>query len=139
MEALEGVRTRGFKRWYERQLIESHAYFITCFACMIAVAAILEVLNLRDASSPRLMMLVLACAGGGVGAFSWRRYQSLLRRAERIAEAAVCTRCDTYGAFRVIDWGPRRGTAQEPAEPYDDDRAWLKVSCRKCQHEWLIE
>ena len=37
MSPADGIRQLGFRRWYERQLIESHAYFLTCFLCMIMV------------------------------------------------------------------------------------------------------
>ena len=37
MSPADGIRKLGFRRWYERQLIESHAYFLTCFLCMIKV------------------------------------------------------------------------------------------------------
>ena len=31
MELADDIRKRGFKKWYERQLIASHAYLATCF------------------------------------------------------------------------------------------------------------
>ena len=42
MELADDIRKRGFKKWYERQLIESHAYLVTCFLCMILVTALME-------------------------------------------------------------------------------------------------
>ena len=39
MEPADSISRLGFARWYERQLIEGHAWFVSGFACMIAVAA----------------------------------------------------------------------------------------------------
>ena len=39
MELSKGIRKIGFRRWYERQLIESHLYFVSSFLCLIAVMA----------------------------------------------------------------------------------------------------
>jgi len=38
----EGIRKTGFRRWYERQLIESHLYFVTAVLSLIVVGAGLE-------------------------------------------------------------------------------------------------
>ena len=39
MEPADSICRLGFARWYERRLIEGHAWFITGFFCMIAIAA----------------------------------------------------------------------------------------------------
>ena len=38
MEPARSIGKLGFRRWYERQLIESHAWLITCFLCALAIA-----------------------------------------------------------------------------------------------------
>jgi hypothetical protein len=135
MAGLEGVRRRGFRRWYERQLIESHAYFVSCFVCMILVAAALEVSGLSQPGSNRLGMIALALAGGVLAVVSWTRYRDILTNAERVAEVATCAHCGDYGRFAVTDWGPRNSALPEaPGDP-----RWLRVRCRACGHDWLIE
>ena len=39
MEPADSIRRLGFARWYERRLIEAHAWFVSGFFCMIAIAA----------------------------------------------------------------------------------------------------
>ena len=42
MEPADSIGRLGFARWYERRLIEGHAWFISGFACMVAIAAVVE-------------------------------------------------------------------------------------------------
>ena len=42
MEPADSIRRLGFARWYERRLIEGHAWFVSGFMCMIAIAASME-------------------------------------------------------------------------------------------------
>ena len=41
----EEIGRRGFRRWYERQLIESHAYLVTAFLSLILLLAGFEALD----------------------------------------------------------------------------------------------
>ena len=63
MNRADGIHKFGFRRWYERQLIESHAYLVTCFLSMILVAACIEIFSFRGSVSEQLMLLVLLMAG----------------------------------------------------------------------------
>jgi hypothetical protein len=47
MELAEGIKKVGFRRWYERQLIESHAYLITGLLSSILVLGSIESLSSR--------------------------------------------------------------------------------------------
>jgi hypothetical protein len=40
LQSALGIRKLGFERWFERQLIESHVYFVTSFLCLILVLAV---------------------------------------------------------------------------------------------------
>jgi hypothetical protein len=141
MDSLKQVRLLGFRRWYERQLIESHAYFVTCFVCMILVAAMLEVSNVSELRSSRLLALLAACAGVAGCILSWNRYKRVLFRAERLAEAANCPQCGAYGQFRIVGHGGERlgDSAGRRALPDDQLDGWLRVRCKGCNHEWRIE
>lgn len=118
MEPADSIGRIGFRRWYERQLIEGHAWFITCFMCMIAIAACMEELNFRG-PLPRLFAYVaLVVAAGAVGIYGLRRYQQIMARAETLGEHATCAACGTYARFTML------GDAQ--------------VRCRKCGNEWRL-
>lgn len=131
MDTLERVRRLGFRRWYERELIESHAYFVTCFGCLILVAVVLEMSGLAEMATERPLLLLLILGAGVLGVFSWKRFRVILARAERFAERAVCAQCGAYGALDVLDHGaPSAGP---------EDAGWMQVRCRKCAHRWTIE
>ena len=137
METAEGITRLGFRRWYERQLIEGHLYLVSCFLCMILVVACLEALSFREPGLRPLLMLGLSFGGGWLGLFSWTRYQSIMSRAERLGDQSTCAHCRHYGSLQV--------TASGPLSPLDyardQERAdvWLRVRCRKCGHEWSME
>jgi hypothetical protein len=127
------IGTLGFRRWYERKLIEAHAYFITCFLCMIMAAVSLEGIELRTMTIKSFPMLMLVFAGVVVAIHTYNRFRVLLAEAERYAEHSVCPKCDAYGVFSVIASGEMR------AEDAGGRReVWLKVRCKKCHHEWSL-
>ena len=47
MEPADSIGRLGFSRWYERRLIEGHAWFVSAFICVIAIAACAEELAFR--------------------------------------------------------------------------------------------
>jgi hypothetical protein len=122
------IRKLGFKPWFERQLIESHVYLVTCFLCLILVLAIFEELSSRSGVQ-RVAMIALATGSVALGIFSWGRYRVILFRALRFSERSYCEKCRAYARFNVLD----SARAEE-----DDSGAWLKVRCRECTHEWTI-
>lgn len=128
LDLAEGIQRLGFRRWYERQLIESHVYFVTAFLSLIVVVAGLEGYNATAQASTRLLMVGLVTGGVVLCAWAFRRYQYMLRRAVWAAEHSTCGKCTTYGALEVVRC-PTEG-ASVPA---------LTVRCRKCAHEWQFE
>ena len=46
MEPARTIARLGFRKWYERRLIEAHAWLVTALLCAIYVEAALEGLNL---------------------------------------------------------------------------------------------
>jgi hypothetical protein len=135
MKVDEYIQRYGFRRWYERQLIESHAYLALAFVALILLLSGIEVLG--DARSPLhyLGLLTAAALGGTLMLVAWRRFTVILARAEQFAELATCPSCKAWGKFRVL--------GQESASPDDPPEAgrphWLKVHCKQCGHEWKIE
>ncbi len=130
--AAEGIRRLGFRRWYERQLIEGHAWFVTCFLCMIVVAVCVEQIDWRH---PLREIASVGYITGGVllGMVSLRRYSQLLMRAETLVGQSTCARCSTYGVLQVLE-----ASSGGDAEGFTDE-GWIRVKCRKCSHEWLME
>ena len=136
----ESIRKLGFKRWYERQLIESHGYLVTCFLCMIVIAVALDDLSFKVPVSEHLLMIALAGAAFAVSVYAWGKYRRGLSRAERVAQDATCVRCQAYAAFRVVASGPQPTRLFLPSGqlPADQPEVWLRVRCRKCGHEWTV-
>ncbi len=128
MTPADGIRKLGFRRWYERQLIEGHAWFVTCFLCMILALACAEDIGLREGGFKPVLMLALIAGAAVLGFSSLRRYRRLLERAETIAEQSTCGRCATYGRLLVLG----TGTVETPP-------VWMRVRCRHCGNEWVIE
>lgn len=120
----ERIRRLGFRRWYERQLIESHLWLATCFVAMILVAAGLELLTLRD-GIPEFAFDVSVIGGACLlGWVSWRRYAVVMLRAEAIGQQATCPACRHYGfRFAGVDGQGQR----------------VRATCPKCERQWLLE
>jgi protein-S-isoprenylcysteine O-methyltransferase Ste14 len=136
MDLAEGIRKIGFRRWHERQLIESHLYLVTGFLCMVGVLACFEGFSLRMPAWESLMRLVVMMAGGAVCWWTLRRYLAMLSFAMRAAEHSVCGKCGTYRGIELS------GTVTHGIAAQDDQEAGLQavgVRCRKCGNEWIID
>jgi ABC-type nickel/cobalt efflux system permease component RcnA len=119
----EAVRRSGFRKWYERQLLSSHAHMVLAFLSVIALVASMEAFRTAEGDQQALnVMYVLVCAG--IGAWALRRYLFLLMRAEYTANQANCPECGTYARFGLVR---QRAAAHE-----------IDVRCQKCSREWLI-
>lgn len=125
----DAVRERGFRRWYERQLIESHAYLVTGFLSLIMMAIALEVLEFRESVANAIMLALIAAGGAGLAVFAWKRFTSLLFRAETLAGQAVCAGCRAYAKFDVVE-------ARDCVDALSGRS--LVVRCRQCQHQWRM-
>lgn len=132
MSEADSIRKLGFRRWYERQLIESHAWFVTCFLCLILALACAEDVGLVVGGWKPVLMLSIIAASGALGIAALKRYWSLLNRAEAIAEQSTCRRCRSYGRLQVLG-------SDEAHRAASRDSGWLRVQCRKCGNRWIIE
>ncbi len=118
MEPADSIGGLGFARWYERRLIEGHAWFVSGFLCMIAIAACMEELNFRS-SLPRLLGCAsLVGAALAIGIYAIQRYGQILSEAEHIGEHATCGNCGPYARFRLVP----------PAQAH----------CRRCGNDWQL-
>jgi hypothetical protein len=120
-EPARSIEKLGFKRWYERQLMESHAWLVTCILCALAVAATLEVTGFRLTSFGGLVGLGFVYLAGLVCWHSLKRYRAIMAQAERLSEQSTCKACRAYAAFSII--------AQQPR---------MSVRCLKCANEWTF-
>ena len=118
MEPVDSIRRLGFARWYERRLIEGHAWFISGFICIAAIAACMEELSFKGSFARLLLYVIVVMAAGAIGIYGLVRYQKILVEAEQIGEHATCRGCGAYARFSLI-------SASE-------------VRCRKCSHEWRL-
>jgi hypothetical protein len=118
MEPADSIRRLGFARWYERRLIEGHAWFISVVFCIIAIAACMEELSFRGSVARLLAYVTLVAASVAIGIYGMLRYQKILTEAEQLGEHATCPGCGAYARFRLIS----------PSQ----------VRCRKCENEWRL-
>ena len=118
MEPTDSIRRLGFARWYERRLIEGHAWFISVVFCIVAIAACMEELNFRGSIARLLIYVTVVLVSVAIAIYSMLRYQKILIEAERLGEHATCGACGAYARFRLIS----------PSQ----------VRCRKCNNEWCL-
>jgi len=135
-EPARSIAILGFKRWYERQLIESHAYLVTCLLCLIAALASIEEFSVKAPGLKLVFMLVLIAGGLLISMFSCRRYLGTLAHAQHIADNSTCAGCRSYAAYSVLNSARGHNSSSPwialPKSP------WFAVMCRKCGHRWTI-
>jgi hypothetical protein len=138
MDIASRIRKLGFRKWYERQLIESHLAFTTCFLAGIVVASCLEAMRHAGRGWKWAALLALVLAAIGLGLYSWRRYLTVLERAEIYGNRSNCPSCGAYARFEILATGTMaEGPYLDPASkelPYP----WLRVRCRVCGTSWRI-
>ena len=120
---IDSFRRIGFRKWYERQLLSSHAHMVLAFLSAIAVVASMEAFRgaQGDAQLTNVMFVVVCAA---IGAWAIRRYVFLLMRAEQAANQASCPGCGDYGRFQVVGHRPRLHE--------------IDLRCRKCERGWIF-
>jgi len=124
MELSEGIRRIGFHRWYERTLIEGHAWLAAALLGAILLFAGVERLSLRGSGWEPVAFVVLVLGAGGLAAWALHRYLAMLVLAQRAAERSTCGHCAAYGLLEL--------TGKQIA------RDAVAVRCRKCGNEWTI-
>ncbi|QKO20516.1 hypothetical protein [Rhodoferax sp. BAB1] len=120
----EGVRRFGFRKWYERELLSSHAHLLLTLLCSIALIGMLEVFQ-GGSLGEKLLDVLLFIASGAIGLWSLRRYLYLLMHAEEVANQANCPDCGTYARFEIVS--------------EDRRNSHTEVRCRACTRVWTIE
>jgi len=124
MKLAEGIRKHGFRKWYERELLQSHAHLLLTFFCAIGIFAAYEALGRFRSFGEQLHNLVAIGLCAAVGVWAVRRYLRLLMHAEVTANQADCPACKAYARFTLESENAGDGSVQ--------------VCCSKCQHRWTI-
>ena len=119
----DGIRRVGFRKWYERELLSSHAHMLLAFLCVIGLMASMEAFHGASALG-RLLNVAFILISAVVGLWALRRYLFLLTHAEDIANQANCPRCATYGSLNLVDEDRHTGDAL--------------VCCKRCGHRWTM-
>ncbi len=119
----EGVARVGFRKWYERELLSSHAHMLLALLSLFAMLAALEAYT-EAAATEKLVDVALAVVAGVITLWALRRYLYLLMRAEFLANQANCPACKDYGRFQVV-------AEDRPAHQ-------TQVRCRRCAQDWTI-
>ena len=122
MEPARSIARLGFTKWYERRLLESHAWLVTALLCAILMALSLEFLSFRQSFGAWLRNAGLGFFAGLIVWHGVRRFFAILKEAEHFVSQSTCGSCRKYAAFNVIAEAPR-----------------MYVRCRKCGHEWMFQ
>lgn len=120
----DGVRRHGFRKWYERELLSSHAHLLLTVLCCIGLMGSLELFS-GSTLAEKLLDVAMVLISAGIGLWALRRYLYLLNHAEEVANQADCPACGTYARFDVVGDDPRNSR--------------VRVRCRQCSHAWTIE
>lgn len=124
MKLAEGIRKHGFRKWYERELLHSHAHMVLLLFCALGILAIFEGSSRSRAWSEQAADIAGILLLTGVGLWSIRRYLYLLTHAEAVAHQADCPQCKTYGRLELLQ-----------SDAAGDE---VLVRCRNCSHVWHI-
>ena len=125
MRLADGIQKHGFRKWYERELTQSHVRLFLLLLCTIGLLSSFELFSSKRPLAEQLDNIVVLLLCTGIGIWALRRYLYLLMHAEAIASQAVCPACESYGRLQLVQ---------------DDERnERVKVKCRGCAHEWHIQ
>ncbi|MDP2007345.1 MAG: hypothetical protein Q8K45_16835 [Rubrivivax sp.] len=131
----QAIRRRGFRKWYERELLVGHSHLVLLLLCTLTLIGGMEAFV--QPGGQRLLMGACVLVATAIGVWALRRYLFLLTRAELIANQAVCAQCQAYGRWTVEGPAP-------PPRPRADDTddgapVCMRVCCRGCGWRWDIE
>lgn len=120
----DAIERRGFRKWYEGELVRSHGQLVLLVLATLAALGALEAFSTGRGNALALLASLIAAAA--IGAWALRRYFFHLMRAELIANQATCPACKAYGRFAV----------ERDAKP---QASAMTVRCRRCEERWRIE
>lgn len=127
MNTIERLRKHGYRKWYERQLIESHLYLVTLVLALIVMVAGMEMLSLRRTAQDVIFDGTLIVGGAWLSWYCWRRYALAMMVAEHVGHQAQCPACKRLG-FRAV-----------PIDEAGGSPLQLVAACPRCGHRWPID
>jgi hypothetical protein len=135
LKLFEKLKRRGFRKWHERQLIDSHLQLALGFLGLILAVAGLELFTDRTVEG-RSQLLNASCIGVGsvICWLSWKRYRDLMLTAQWIGHQAVCPSCARVG-FKISDEDLNAARSEQRG---DDQTAHLQVFCPQCATRWTL-
>ena len=122
MEHYAAIGKLGFRRWYERQLMQGHAWLVGSLLCLFALLALFENPGFGALRQANVVALVAASAAGCIGWYALTRYLRIMALTQRLVEQSTCKRCGTYGRYRLVGASLRS----------------MGVRCQQCDNEWSI-
>lgn len=122
MDTTGAIGKLGYRRWYERQLIEAHVWLAVCVLGMVGLFGGIESVDMKSSALTSAMGLLLAFGAGFLAWHALMRYIALMVEAQRYADASTCGQCKAEGRFRVLRKAPR-----------------IEVVCEACGHHWHID
>ena len=127
MSVRRTIRRVGFRKWYERELLQSHGHLVLVIFSVIGLLGSVEVYALRAGWVSQLTALGCAGASAAVGYWALRRYLQLLGRAEHMSEQAFCPACHIYARWDLDEDAQQAASGER-----------LRVRCRACGNVWHI-
>jgi hypothetical protein len=125
MKMAQTIQRLGFRKWYERELIQSHLHLVLLLFSALGLLGSAEAYE-RSAPVPEQLWIGLCAAASAlIGVWALRRYLYLLMHAEQVANQANCPDCQTYARWTL--------------EEHDEAQQRLQVRCRQCGHRWPID
>lgn len=124
----EGIRRLGFRKWYERELLASHAHMALAVLAAVAMLASFEAFEGASAGE-KLLNTAFVLLSAAVTLWALQRYIYRLMHAEELANQASCPRCGAYGLLRLSPRAPRRPGNEAGAR-------LVAVCCKRCDFEW---
>lgn len=124
------IRQRGFRKWYERELIRSHSHLVLLLLCTLAALGAIEAFGSSGASQ-RLLNAGSLVVAALLGGWAMRRYLFHLTRAETLAHQAECPQCKVYARWEIE-------AQADDATRDDGGGVRMHVRCRGCAERWTI-
>lgn len=132
----QAIQRRGFRKWYERELLVGHSHLLLLLLCALTLLGGMEAFAQPDGQ--RWLMGGCVVVAAAIGLWALRRYLFLLTRAEHIANQAVCSQCQAYARW-AVESQPAAPRASGGTASDDDAPAQMRVCCRGCGWRWQIE
>lgn len=121
---LAAIQRRGFRKWYERQLLGSHAHLVLCVFALLGVMGGFEAYaHAAQSQADKAVDLLAVLLSAAIGVWAIRQYGQRMAQAEFIANQASCPDCGHYARWRCVQ----------------GDEQGLDVACKDCQRRWHID